>query len=78
MLSFIYRLVREFEAEHNLRPNVLYLNVDHFHRLRQDFVDPEDIEAIMNRLGMEIVIDRTAIHPHLSNIGNTRRQAAVG
>jgi hypothetical protein len=78
MLSFIYRLVREFEAEHGLRPNVLYLNVDHFHRLRQDFIDPEDIEGIMNRLGMEIVIDKAALHPHLSNIGLPRRAAAVG
>ncbi|MGD8742605.1 MAG: hypothetical protein PVH46_04215 [Granulosicoccaceae bacterium] len=78
MLSFIYRLVREFEAEHGLRPNVLYLNVDHFQRLRQDFIDPEDIEGIINRLGMEIVIDKTALHPHLSNIGLPRRTAAVG
>ena len=77
MLSFIYRLVREFEAEHGLRPNVLYLNIDHFHRLRHDFVDPDDIEGIINCLGMEIVIDKTAIHPHLSNIGTSRREVAV-
>ena len=75
MLSFIYSLVREFEAEHELRPNVLHLNVDHFHRLRQDFVDPDDIETIIKRLGMEIVIDRAAIHPHLSCIDTARRQA---
>ena len=53
MLSFIYSLVRDYEAEHGHRPNVLHLNVDHFHRLRQDFVDPGDIEAIIKRLGME-------------------------
>jgi hypothetical protein len=78
MLSFIYRLVREFEAEHGLRPSVVYLNIDHFHRLRHDFVDPEDIEGIMNCLGMEIVIDKAAVHPHVSNIGLTRHTAAAG
>lgn len=78
MLSFIYSLVREFENEHGIRPNVLHVNVDHFHRLRQDFVDPDDIETIIMRLGMEIVIDRAAVHPHLSCIDTVRRQAAAG
>lgn len=77
MLSFIYSLVREFEAEHGLRPNVLHLGVAHFHRLRHDFVDPDDIEAIIKLLGMEIVIDRAAVHPHLSCIDSARRHAVA-
>ena len=76
MLSFIYRLVRDFELEQGMKPNVLYLNGIHFQRLRHDFVDPEDIESIINRLDMEIVIDNNAIHPHMSHIGSSQRQAA--
>ncbi len=76
MLSFIYRLVRDFEIEQGMKPNVLYLNGIHFQRLRQDFVDPDDIEAIINRLDMEIVIDNSATHPHMSHVGTSQRQAA--
>jgi hypothetical protein len=76
MLSFIYRLVREFENEHGMKPNVLYLNAIHFRRLCQDFVDPDDIEAIINRLDMEIVIDNNALHPHMSRVKTSQRQAA--
>jgi hypothetical protein len=76
MLSFIYRLVRDFEIEQGLKPNVLYLNAIQFQRLRQDFVDPDDIEAIINRLDMEIVIDNSALHPHLSRVSTSQRQAS--
>lgn len=77
MLSFIYRLVREFEIEQGIRPNVLYLNSIHFQRLRQDFFDPDDIESIINRLDMEIVIDNSSIHPHMSHVCTSQRQAAA-
>lgn len=77
MLSFIYRLVRDFEIEQGMKPNVLYLSAMQFQRLRQDFVDPDDIEAIINRLDMEIVIDNSALHPHLSHVGSSHRQAAA-
>lgn len=76
MLSFIYRLVRDFELEQGVKPNVLYLSTMHFQRLRQDFVDPDDIEAIIKRLDMEIVIDNSALHPHVSRVGTSQHQAA--
>ncbi|MDT8404958.1 hypothetical protein [Sulfuriflexus sp.] len=76
MLSFIYRLVYTFEIEQGMKPNVLYLNAIHFRRLCQDFFDPNDIEAIINRLDMEIVIDNNALHPHMSRVSTSQRQAA--
>ena len=76
MLSFIYRMMREFELEHGMKPNVLYLNTDHFERLRDDFADPDNIEAIINRLDMEIVIEKSTLHPHLSRLESSYRQAA--
>jgi len=76
MLSFIYRMMREFELEHGMKPNVLHLSNEHFNRLRADFLDPSNIEAIINRLDMEIVIEKNSAHPHLSWMESSYRKAA--
>jgi len=76
MLSFIYRMMREFELEHGMKPNVLHLSNEHFNRLRADFLDPSNIEAIINRLEMEIVIEKNSAHPHLSWMESSYRKAA--
>ena len=76
MLSFIYRMMREFELEHGMKPNVLHLSNEHFDRLRDDFLDPDNIEAIINRLDMEIVIEKNSLHPHLSRMESSYRKAA--
>ncbi|MCC6209247.1 MAG: hypothetical protein IT488_14015 [Gammaproteobacteria bacterium] len=68
MLSFIYRIANNFEGLHGQRPNVLYLNRFHFENLRQDFARPEDIEGIMNLIGMSIMITEDAINPGLARI----------
>lgn len=68
MLSFIYRLANAFERLHGRGPNVLYLSRLHFEHLRQDFADPEDTEAMMNVLGMAIMITEDAINPRLARI----------
>lgn len=78
MLSYIFRLVEDFEQEHHMRPNVLYLNDEHFNRMRAEFADPNDIEEIVNRLEMEIMLDRAAVHPHVALIASSHRQAAAG
>jgi len=77
MLSYIFRLVEDFEKEHHTRPNVLYVNDEHFNQLRKDFADPNDIEEIVNRLEMEIVLDRTSMHPHVAQIASSHRKVAV-
>ena len=76
MLSFIYRMMREFEVEHGVKPNVLHLSNEHFARLRNDFLDPDNIESIINRLEMEIVIEKNSLHPHLSWMESSYRKAA--
>ncbi|MBK9132209.1 MAG: hypothetical protein IPM20_11315 [Gammaproteobacteria bacterium] len=68
MLSFIYRLANAFERLHGRGPNVLYLSRFHFEHLQQDFADPEDTEAMMNVLGMAIMITEDAINPRLARI----------
>ncbi len=76
MLSFIYRMMRDFELEHGMKPNVLHLNNEHFDKLREDFLDPDNIEAIIGRLEMEIVIEKNTLHPHLSWIESSYRKVA--
>jgi len=76
MLSFIYQIMREFEVEHGIKANVLYLNNEQFDRLRQDFSEPDDIDAIISRLDMELVIDKSTLHPHLSHHSTSYRQVA--
>jgi len=68
MLSSIYQLAYRFEHNHDLRPNTLYLNHEHFNRLRNEFADPDDISGIGDYLGMHIVIAQEAAHPHLAHL----------
>lgn len=65
MLSFVYRLAREFEKEHGIRPNLLYLNPSHLQFLREQLNDEQQLDNIVKLLGMEIMVTNEAIHPHV-------------
>ncbi len=52
MLSFIYRLVRDFEVEHDIHPNLLYLSQVHMHVLREQLNTTEQLDEIVQLLGM--------------------------
>jgi hypothetical protein len=69
MLSFIYRLRMDFERKYGEKPNMLYLNRFHFEHLRAACADPDDITALMQALGMTIMITEDAINPYLARIG---------
>ena len=64
MLSFIYRLVRDFEQEHGIHPNLLYLNSTHLRFLREQ-LDEQQLDNIVKLLGMEIMVTNEVIHPHV-------------
>ncbi len=68
MLSYIYRIVREFQQTHHCSPNILYLNKEQFHHLRHSFADPDDIGAMTDQLAMYIIISHDVLHPHLASI----------
>jgi len=68
MLSYIYQLAFRFEHDHDLRPNTLYLNREQFEHLRNEFADPDDINAISGYLGMHIVLTQETLHPHLAHL----------
>lgn len=65
MLSFIYRLVRNFEYEHGMQPNLLYLNQTHLSVLSEEVNASIKLDDLADLLEMEIVISQEAIHPHV-------------
>ena len=66
MLSFIYRLLDDFEQEHGYRPNVLYLSPEHCAHLREAFSPGLDMADIRRHLGLEIVLDASLAHPRVA------------
>ena len=66
MLSYIYRLIRDFEQEHGIQPNVLYINEIHAHHLKNGFEEHYSYQAIRDLLRMELVISRETVHPHVA------------
>ena len=65
MLSYIYKIARDYEKSHGENANVLYLNRSHFEYLRKEFASPEDIRSILQLLGMNIIISDETVQPHL-------------
>ena len=66
MLSFLYRMANTFEREHGFRPNVLYLNNQHFLQLKSQLDNIKDLDALNQFLGMEIVLDEELTQPHVA------------
>ena len=66
MLSLTYQLTRAFEERHSVRPNLIYLNPSHFAIFKSDYPDPAVRARILDRLGLEVVIDRDVMHPHVA------------
>ncbi len=65
MLSFIYRLIRNFEKEHGFTPNLLYLNQFHLEMLRTQLDRKVDGSDLAQLLDMEIIISQDSVHPHV-------------
>lgn len=66
MLSFIHRLVRDFELEHGVHPNLLYLNRFHAEHLKTSFDEDYTMSQILDVLGMELVIENDITQPHVA------------
>jgi len=66
MLGYIYRLVSDFEHEHGIHPNLLYLNQLHSEHLKTAFAEDYSMNLIMELLHMELVIENDIMHPHVA------------
>jgi len=65
MLSFIYRIATEYEKNHGFQANLLYLNQEHFDCLCDELSEIKDLGDICLLLGMQIVLERELVHPHV-------------
>ncbi|NOX08235.1 MAG: hypothetical protein GXP22_01885 [Gammaproteobacteria bacterium] len=65
MLSFIYNLNQSFEKNHGFLPNTLYLSPQHLQQLQDSFDQNMDIACILKHLDMDLLLDRTVVHPHV-------------
>ena len=66
MLSYINRIVRDFRRDHGIEPNLLYLNDVQAHHLKEDFAEQYSYASISELLGMEIIVSRDIVHPHVA------------
>lgn len=64
MLSHIFRLIKDFENEHGIHPNLLYLNDRHVEYLMSAFSEEYSLQNIMALLEMELIIEKDIMHPH--------------
>ena len=76
MLSFINRLVRDFELEHGIHPNLLYLNRFHVEHLKTSFETNYSMPQILDLLGMELIIENDITQPHVAWTQMGQRVAA--
>jgi hypothetical protein len=77
MLSFLYRLIRGFQREHGFPPNAVYMSPLHYRALCENLsgLPSESIEAF---LGVNLVIEPTATHPHAAWQDSLHRRRAAG
>ncbi len=66
MLNFIYRLIREFEREHGIHPNLLYLSPVHAQHLKDSVDESYTMQSIRNLLHMELIVNQDIVHPHVA------------
>jgi len=66
MLNYIYRLIRDFEREHGIQPNLLYINPVHLQHLKDSLDETYDFQSIRNLLKMELIIIQDTVHPHVA------------
>lgn len=76
MLSFIYRLVRDYEANHGYRPNLLSLNPSHYRQLCAALPIFAQQQAMSRFLGMRLILSDETLHPHVSWSAAAERESA--
>ncbi len=77
MLSYLYRLVTDYQRSHGCHPNLVYLNRLHYCMLRQNLAGLRSEEAIVRFLGMNIVISPEICHPDVAWVTSARQKSAT-
>lgn len=66
MLSHLYQIASSFERRHGIAPNLLYLNYRHFEQLKQALPGLQPTEMLLQRLDMNIILQKDVIHPRVA------------
>ena len=66
MLSYIYRQIREFEHQHGILPNLLYINEVQAEHLKQSVAEGYTIQDIAELLQLEVIINKEVLHPQVA------------
>lgn len=75
MLSFIYRLCKDFSDQHGYWPNVLLISTGHLQALGDELGLLEDSDQLRGRLGLEVLVRKNAVHPSVIWMQNAARAA---
>lgn len=66
MLSYIYRQIRDFENQHGILPNLLYVNAEHLEHLKESVEEGFTLENIAELLQLEVIINTEVLHPRVA------------
>lgn len=78
MLSFLYRLVRAFRAEHGYRPNVVMMNREHYRQLVESLPEARGDAGLTRLLQMEVVLSEECVHPHVAWRPQAEHRSSAG
>jgi len=76
MLSYLYRLAADYQRTHGCRPNLVYLNRQHYRMLCENLGGMHNEEQIARFLGMHVCICPDLTHPDVARIAPERRRVA--
>ena len=68
MLSHIVSLVSNYEQDHGMRPNLVYMNETHYGYLREEMPGVWDHDDVVSLLGIDIALSDIAIRPHVATV----------
>jgi len=68
MLSLIVSLVNNYEQNHGLRPNLVYMNETHYGYLREELPGARGHDDVVAMIGVDIALTDDAARPHVATV----------
>ncbi len=66
MLSQLVQIASRFETKHGYRPNLLYLNRNHYTQLQRELASIQGLGQLSGFLGMELLLSEEYPHPNVA------------
>lgn len=66
MLSFLYRLIRAYRAEHGYSPNVVVMNRRHYQQFLESVPEIRGYASVAEFLRMQVVLSEDCVHPQVA------------